>query len=125
MRNSHFRLCLIGLGMLPTIGFAQTADIKFFVVRALQSNGAPVTGVISGPVATFFQAQSRSMQPVQVEARRVKAFTTEGCGRVELKLRQDIRAYGKSAPIQFPMEMNYCIDGTIPLDTTEAKGSQR
>lgn len=125
MLNNVIKKSAILFAIVPVFAFAQVDGIKAFAGKAIEAEGKLINGTLSGQIATYFQSQTKSMQPVQVEAKMVKQFVTKGCGRVQLKIRQDIMVNGKAQIIQFPVEMNYCKDGTVPFDTTEIKGGAK
>jgi hypothetical protein len=121
--NNKFML-LIGLSVAFGSVTARADDgIKAFVVAALQANGQPVTGVLDGQIATWFRSQTKSMQPVQVAARMIRHLQPDGCGRVQIRFRQEVTMAHKT--IEFPMEINYCVDGTVPLNITDTKGARQ
>lgn len=114
----------LGVSVALTAVTAQADDgIKAFVVEALKANGQPVTGVLSGQIANYFRSQTRSMQPVQVEAQMVKRLQPNGCGRVQIRFKQDVTEARQA--IQFPMEINYCVDGSVPLNLVDTKESSK
>lgn len=122
MRNKLCGGLVVFLFAVPVVALGQSGSIKEFAVKAIEADGVAVNGTLSDQVSTYFQSQTKSMQPVMVEAKMVKHFSTRGCGRVQFKIRQDVMVNGKAQSVFLPVEMNYCKDGTVPFDTTEVKG---
>lgn len=107
-----WRGVVIMIGMLPLTGLASGMGVKPLIEAALRAEGQPVTVTLDGAVAQYIQSHTRSMQPVNVTAQRIAVLQPDGCGRVRLIFKQQA--------VEFPMEINWCLDGSVPeMPTTE------
>ncbi len=120
--NRHGHLFFFAFLLLGSSFFlpAQAEGIKELMVRAIEMDGEPVRGELSGEIAQYIKTHTGSQAAVKVEAKLVEHFDTEGCGRVQIQFHQRTPLDKKRPAMQFPMEMNYCIDGSIPIH--KAKG---
>jgi hypothetical protein len=123
MRSNHWlrvsRFVFLLLCATPFLS-AQAEGIKELMVQAIEMDGETVSGELSGETARYVKAHTRSQTAVKVEAKLIERFDTEGCGRVQIQFYQNTPLNKENSAMQFPMEMNYCIDGSIP--SLRAKG---
>lgn len=113
MRHSIRRHCwrsfIVTACLLSSPVFAQE-EMKQLMVRAIESQGEPVLAELQGEIADYIQRQTGSIAQVKVSAQMIQALAPEGCGRVQIEFtQQGLRT------VQFPMQMNYCIDGSVPV----------
>jgi hypothetical protein len=65
------------------------ADLKQHLIAAIDAPNGRSGGDLSGPMADFFKAQTRSSNPVKVQVRTLSKFAEAGCARLEATLMQD------------------------------------
>ena len=120
--DRHGRLFCVAFFLLGASSFlpVQAEGIKELMVRAIEMDGEPVRGELSGEIAQYVKTHTRSQAVVKIEAKLIEHFDTEGCGRVQIQFHQSTPLNKANQTMQFPMEMNYCIDGSIPI--AKAKG---
>jgi hypothetical protein len=79
----------LGCAVLLGSGDLAAADLKAHLLAALDSPEGRSDGDLSGPMAEFFQAQTRSSAAVRVQVRTLTKFAQEGCARLQATLLQD------------------------------------
>lgn len=113
MRNSssYFfgRTCIVIAILLSSPAMAQER-MKQLIVRAIEMQGEPVQAELQGEIADYIKRHTGSLERVQMKAQLIQALLPEGCGRVQI----DFMQQGLQT-MQFPMQMNYCIDGSVPV----------
>lgn len=113
MRNSScyrfWRTCIVITILLSSPAMAQEG-MKQLMVRAIEMQGEPVQAELQGEIADYIQRHTGSLARVQMKAQLIQALVPEGCGRVQI----DFVQQGLQT-MRFPMQMNYCIDGSVPV----------
>lgn len=102
-----------GLFFAAAASAAESNDILF---AALAHGSA--SDVLTGSVADYWQEQTRSKSPILMQAKVIKMFKEQGCGRLSITLRQENVPLKKGgvAPFQFAYQMNLCPDGSPPQE---------
>jgi hypothetical protein len=103
------------------------ADLKQFLISAIDAPNGQADGELSGPMAEFFKAQTRSSAPVMVQVRTVKKFSAAGCARLQATLLQDAvpTRDGKVIPFAVRYELNLCRDGQPPTEGIDLDAASR
>ena len=103
------------------------ADLKQYLLAAIDAPGGRAEGELTGSMAEFFKAQTRSSAPVKVLVKTLKRFPTEGCARLEASLVQDQipTSNGKSIPFAIRYELNLCRDGQPPTEGIDLDAASR
>ncbi len=108
---------LCGLSMAGG-GEALATDLKQHLIAAIDSPEGRADGDLSGPMAAFFQSQTRSSAPIRVQVRTLKRFAQAGCARLQATLIQEEvpTREGKQIPFAVRYELNLCRDGQPPSE---------
>ena len=115
MKTARFSLLAL-LAVLSSAGNA--ADLKFYLMTALNNPATPVSGRLTGGMADSFRATTRSAAPVLADVSTVKRFSQDGCARLAVRLSQASvpTSDGKETSFAIRYEMNLCRDGTPPAE---------
>jgi hypothetical protein len=97
------------------------ADLKQYLIAALDAPDGQSDGELDGSMAEFFKTQTRSSSSVKVTVRTVKKYTEAGCARLEATLMQDGVPIqdGKLIPFAVRYELNLCRDGHPPTEAID------
>lgn len=103
------------------------ADLKQHLIAAIDAPNGQSDGELSGSIAEFFKAQTRSSAPVMVHVRTVKKFAEAGCARLQATLMQDAvpTQDGKLIPFAVRYELNLCRDGQPPTEGIDLDAASR
>lgn len=103
------------------------ADLKQYLIAAIDTPNGQSDGELSGPMAEFFKAQTHSTSPVMVQVRTVKKFSAAGCARLQATLLQDAvpTQDGKLIPFAVRYELNLCRDGQPPTEGVDLDAASR
>jgi hypothetical protein len=103
------------------------ADLKQHLIAAIDAPNGQSDGELSGPMAEFLKAQTRSTAPVMVQVRTVKKFAAAGCARLQATLLQDAvpTQDGKRIPFAVRYELNLCRDGQPPTEGIDLDAASR
>ena len=103
------------------------ADLKQHLIAAIDAPNGQSDGELSGSMAEFFKAQTRSSAPVMVQVRTVKKFAAEGCARLQATLLQDAvpTQDGKLIPFAVRYELNLCRNGQPPTEGIDLDAASR
>jgi hypothetical protein len=115
--------CIVLLGS----GDLAAADLKAHLLAALDSPEGRSDGDLSGPMAVFFQAQTRSSAAVRVQVRTLTKFAQVGCARLQATLLQDDvpTREGQRVPFAVRYELNLCRDGQPPSEGVDLEAAAR
>ena len=102
-------------------------DLKQHLIAAIDAPDGQSDGELTGPMAEFFKAQTRSSVPVKVQVRTVKRFAEAGCARLQATLAQDAvpTQDGKQIPFAIRYELNLCRDGQPPTEGIDLNAVSR
>lgn len=117
----------LGCAVLLGSGDLAAADLKAHLLAALDAPEGRSEGVLSGPLAALFQAQTRSSGPVRVQVRTLTKFAQEGCARLQATLMQDDvpTREGQRVPFAVRYELSLCRDGQPPGEGGELEAVGR
>ena len=117
----------LGCAVLLGSGDLAAADLKAHLLAALDSPEGRSDGDLSGPLAEFFQAQTRSSAAVRVQVRTLTKFAQEGCARLQATLLQDDvpTREGQRVPFAVRYELNLCRDGQPPSEGVDLEAASR
>ena len=103
------------------------ADLKQHLIAAIDAPNGRSGGDLSGPMAEFFKAQTRSSNPVKVQVRTLSKFAEAGCARLEATLMQDAvpTQEGKLIPFAIRYELNLCRNGQPPTEGIDLDAASR
>ncbi len=103
------------------------ADLKQHLIAAIDAPNGRSGGDLSGPMADFFKAQTRSSNPVKVQVRTLSKFAEAGCARLEATLMQDAvpTHEGKLIPFAIRYELNLCRNGQPPTEGIDLDAASR
>ncbi len=103
------------------------ADLKQYLIAAIDAPNGQSEGELSGSMAEFFKAQTHSSAPVIVQVRTVKKFAAAGCARLQATLLQDAvpTQDGKLIPFAVRYELNLCRDGQPPTEGIDLDATSR
>ena len=103
------------------------ADLKQHLIAAIDAPNGQSDGELSGSIAEFFKAQTRSSAPVMVRVRTVKKFAEAGCVRLQATLMQDAvpTQDGKLIPFAVRYELNLCRNGQPPTEGIDLDAASR
>ena len=103
------------------------ADLKQYLIAAIDAHNGQSDGELSGPMAEFFKAQTHSTAPVMVQVRTVKKFAAAGCARLQATLLQDAvpTRDGKLIPFAVRYELNLCRNGQPPTEGIDLDAASR
>ena len=103
------------------------ADLKQHLIAAIDAPNGQSDGELSGSMAEFFKAQTRSSAPVMVQVRTVKKFAKAGCARLQATLMQDAvpTQDGKLIPFAVRYELNLCRNGQPPTEGIDLDAASR
>ena len=94
------------------------ADLKQYLIMAIDAPNGQSDGELTGPMAEYFKAQTRSSAPLKVKVRTVSKFAEAGCARLQATLMQDEvpTQDGKKIPFAVRYELNLCRNGQPPTE---------
>ncbi len=94
------------------------ADLKQHLLAAIEAPTGKSEGELSGAIADFFKAQTRSAAPVRVQVKTITRFPPAGCARLEATLLQESvpTSDGGRIPFAVRYELNLCRDGRPPSE---------
>ncbi len=117
-------LCFIAL--LVNNGLL-AAELKQHLIAAIDAPDGRSDGDLSGSMAEFFKAQTRSSAPVRVHVRTLSKFSAAGCARLEATLVQEAvpTLEGKRVPFAVRYELNLCRDGQPPSEGIDLNAASR
>jgi hypothetical protein len=103
------------------------ADLKHHLLAAIEAPNGKSEGELSGAMAEFFRAQTRSSAPVRVQVKTIKRFKAAGCARLEATLLQDAvpTTNGGQIPFAVRYELNLCRDGHPPSEGMDLDAASR
>ncbi len=112
---------------LLSSGDVLATELKQHLLIALDAPNGRSDGELSGPMADFFKAQTRSALPVRVQVKTIKRFSTAGCARLEATLLQDgvPVTNGQQIPFAVRYELNLCRDGRPPTEGMDLDAASR
>lgn len=104
-----------------------SADLKQHLIAAIDAPNGLSDGELSGAMAEFFKAQTRSSAPVMAQVRTVKKFAEAGCARLQATLMQDAvpTQDGKLIPFAVRYELNLCRNGQPPTEGVDLDAASR
>jgi hypothetical protein len=93
-------------------------ELKQHLLTAIDAPTGKSEGELSGSMADFFKAQTRSSLPVRVQVKTIKRFSSAGCVRLEATLLQEgvPATNGQTIPFAIRYELNLCRDGRPPTE---------
>lgn len=124
LKGLAMRLCLfVALGSTQCLA----ADLKAHLIAAIDAPAGRSDGDLTGPMADFFSAQTRSSAPVRVQVRTLSRFAEAGCARLEATLIQDEvpTREGERIPFAVRYEINLCRDGQPPSEGIDLDTASR
>lgn len=89
----------------------------YFIAKALGSPDGFVQGYLAEEDAAPIKRQTRSESPILIRFTVVQRFKQQGCGRVQVDMRQEEVPTKALATITFiapPVQLNVCVDGEPP-----------
>ena len=94
------------------------ADLKQYLIMAIDAPNGQSEGELTGPMAEYFKAQTRSSASLKVQIRTVSKFAEAGCARLQATLMQDEvpTQDGKKIPFAVRYELNLCRNGQPPTE---------
>jgi len=94
------------------------ADLKHYLIMAIDAHNGQSDGELTGPMAEYFKAQTRSSAPLKVQVRTVSKFAEAGCARLQATLMQDEvpTQDGMKIPFAVRYELNLCRNGQPPTE---------
>jgi hypothetical protein len=103
------------------------SELKQHLMTAIDATTGRSEGELSGSMADFFKAQTRSSLPVRVQVKTIKRFATVGCSRLEATLVQDgvPTTNGQTVPIAIRYELNLCRNGQPPTEGIDLGSASR
>jgi hypothetical protein len=117
----------LGCAVLLGSGDLAAADLKAHLLAALDAPEGRSEGDLSGPLAEFFQAQTRSSATVRVQVRTLTNSAQAGCARLQATLLQaDVPTReGQRVPFAVSYELNLCRDGQPPSEGVGLEAAPR
>lgn len=109
-------LCTTLLAFVVASTTAQASTSKEILIEAVKTGHA--TGELTGDQADVWMAQTRSREPIMVEAKVVEQLKQPGCARVAIQYSQQMvpKVSGGSGPLEVGWGMNICDDGAPPVE---------
>lgn len=103
------------------------SELKQHLLSAIEAPTGKSEGELSGSMAEFFKAQTRSGSPVRVQVRTIQRFTEAGCARLEATLLQDSvpTTNGRQIPFAVRYELNLCRNGQPPTEGMDLDAASR
>ena len=124
-RNARLAV-LVGVALPVVAGALDSerteADLRAFLVAALQAPDGRSNGVLTGRVPALMASMFSTSAPLRVAVSTLRKYREPGCARLDVKFSQAaVIASKDAAPVEkrFAVQLNYCLDGRPPKHPDE------